>query len=539
MTASTLFGRYWRILLVAVLGGAIAFGGSWLVEPTYEASTRLLIRGRDATFLTSTAQDLSTQPGVVDATLAKTLAATYAGMATSRSVAVDVVDRLHLDEASGDESLLATITHGLATVYRCGKAFLRSGFCVTPSAHEAAVLSVQEGTAAAATGSTAGETAGMPGSYVLEVTGSGTTGRQAKEVADALADVLVEQSAQRFTTDAAQHVEDLQRQVDAAAQEVREQVSAVAAYKSSHGITAADEQLVLLATSASNLQAQLKQAEADLADTQAQLASIERSLAAIPRDSTSQQRITTGRSTTVLDTTASSQVYADLLTKQKTLAAQRDGLSARIDALRAQVAAAKPLSLNAAQAELAAMQQDVDVARANQTKLAADLQAARSNASSVTQDLTRIDEADTPMYPTAPKRYIYLLLGLLLGGLAGAALTWLAMRRQDGEGGGAVPELDDETEPGEELDVFGESEDREPALVGSRAASAATEDGARAAVGSATAARRGNGTSPAGQSVEVGEDGADNGAGPVSTPDEVREGSAGNGNVGDRQPWTP
>jgi succinoglycan biosynthesis transport protein ExoP len=432
MTTSTMLGRYWRVLLVGVLGGLIAFTGSFLVEPTYTSSTRLLIHGRDATFLTSTGQDLSGQPGVVDSTLAKTLAATYAGMATSRSVAVAVVDRLDLDAApSGGRSLLGTVSHGLATAYRCGKAFVKSGFCATPSRHEAAVLGVQQGTSAAQVGSNAGETAGQQGSYVLEVTGSGTTRDQAKAVTDAIADELVAQSAQRFSTDAQRHVQDLQRQVDAAAEDVRTQTAAVAAYKSAHGITAADEQQVLLATSASNLRAELNRAEADLADTRAQLSSVERSLASTPADATSQQRITTGRSTTVLDTTADSQVYNELVSKQKSLKAQLTGLTARVEALRKQVNSAQPLSLNAAQAELAAMQQDVDVARANQTKLAADLQAARSSALSSTQDLSRIDQADTPTYPSAPKRYVYLALGLLLGGLAGAGLTWLARRRED------------------------------------------------------------------------------------------------------------
>ncbi len=45
---------YWRIPVLALLSALLAFGGSFLVTPQYTATTRLLIHGRDATFLNST-----------------------------------------------------------------------------------------------------------------------------------------------------------------------------------------------------------------------------------------------------------------------------------------------------------------------------------------------------------------------------------------------------------------------------------------------------------------------------------------------------
>ena len=39
-------------------------------------------------------------------------------------------------------------------------------------------------------------------------------------------------------------------------------------------------------------------------------------------------------------------------------------------------------------------------------------------------ELTRLDSAAAPAYPSEPKRYIFLALGLLLGALAG---WWLTM----------------------------------------------------------------------------------------------------------------
>jgi len=45
VTTSLFLRRYWRVALVAVLGALIAFGGSFMNEPTYASSTRLLSAG--------------------------------------------------------------------------------------------------------------------------------------------------------------------------------------------------------------------------------------------------------------------------------------------------------------------------------------------------------------------------------------------------------------------------------------------------------------------------------------------------------------
>src|SRR5664279_5694689 len=97
MTVRAFLRRYWRIPVVAVLGALLAFSGSFLLDPTYDSSTRLLIRARDTSFLSGSGKDLTAVQGVADSSLSKTLAETYAGVATSRSTAIAVVDSLHLD----------------------------------------------------------------------------------------------------------------------------------------------------------------------------------------------------------------------------------------------------------------------------------------------------------------------------------------------------------------------------------------------------------------------------------------------------------
>src|SRR5438128_12179736 len=85
------------IMLVAVLAMGLAYAGSYLFSPSYSATTKVLVRAREARFLTSSGQDLSRQPGVIDSSLAKSLGQTNAGLVTGRDVAERVVRDLGLD----------------------------------------------------------------------------------------------------------------------------------------------------------------------------------------------------------------------------------------------------------------------------------------------------------------------------------------------------------------------------------------------------------------------------------------------------------
>lgn len=443
MNLTELRQRYWRIPVVALLAAVLAFTASYLVYPTYESSTRLLVHGRDATFLTSTGQDLKAQPGVVDASLSQALLSTYAGIATSRSVAESVVTDLQLDKVPPSTSPYAAVAKAFAYLYRCGRAFVTSGFCAKVDPYEKAVLEVQEGTSAEPTGTNEGVSAGAQSSYVLEVRASGGNPKYAQAITNSVADQLVRMSNERFKRDADATVDGLQAQVDRAAKTVRKANAEVADYQTEHNISSADAKQTLSATTLETVRADLIKAKADLDDTRAQLASVEGSLAKIPENERSRQTIVTGRSTTEMDTRGSSSVYNELLTKLNTLKASEAGFVARVDQLQEQVDNAKPLSQNGPLAELALLQQDADLAAANLKTLTETLQKAQSNAAQGSVDLSRLDQASEPSYPAKPKRYIYLALGLLVGGLAGAALTARASR---------LDELDDAPTAVEDLD---------------------------------------------------------------------------------------
>lgn len=330
MTTSQFLARYWRIPVVAMLGALIAFAGSFVTDPTYASSTRLLIHGRDATFLTSDAQDLSDQPGVVDASMAKTLAETQAGVVTSREVATIVVDKLDLDAPAPESSgFVSSVTGALGNAYRCGKAFLTHGFCDDPAPREAAIQGVQEGLTAGQLGVASGEDAGKPGSYVLEIVGTGTTPEQARAVTNAAANALVAVSQERFEADSKASVQRLAKQLKRAEAVADEAAAELARYRADHDLNEAD---------------------------------------------------------------------------------------------------AEPTARESAQ--LSTLDRAVRSAEATQSRLSGEHETAVVNAARTDVDITRIDKASTPTYPVAPKRYLYLALGLLLGGLAGFGLTWMARRHE-------------------------------------------------------------------------------------------------------------
>lgn len=452
-TTATLWNRHWRIVVVGVLGAALAFAGSFLVAPTYTSTTRLLIRGRDATFLTSTGQNLSSQPGVVDSTLSQSLASTYAGIATSRGVAVAVVDDLRLDQVPEKDGLIDLVAGAAAWTYRCTRAFLTAGFCADVDPYEKAVDLVQNGTSAQPLGTNAGSSAGMNGSYVLEVQGSGRTAEEARAVTDAVADELVATSRRRFETEAGEAITRLKAVVAESEAAVDARSKELATYQTESGVIAADPAQSYSAATYENIRADLIKAQADEADLRAQLSGVKAALASTPRGSTTSQTIVTGRSTTKLDSEGQSSVYDALLEQQGTIGAKLDGMVARVNQLSALLGSSKPVADNETSAELAS--RVAAVTRAQET-LARDTEALRTAQVNLAQgpvDLTRLDAAATPVYPDKPERYIYLLLGLLFGAVAGGVVSELVWRRRRPEGDRATsvqsPDvvLDDEYQP--------------------------------------------------------------------------------------------
>ena len=345
-SAATSIKPYWRIIAVGLLGAIVAFLCSFLVEDTYASGTRLLIRGREATFLTTSAEDLSAAPGVIDSSLAKTLGETQAGLATSREVAVMVVDDLSLDEPEPDEGGFVNWAAGTAAeLYARTRALVTFGFYDEPEPREGAIETVQGSISAAP----------LEDSYVLELVATAETPERARDIADSAADALVVISSTRSSDDAQRNADFLAAQLVEAEADVAAASQAVTDFKVANGISSLDQQLAINAASADELRTQLVGIQVSLAGAQQRLASVEASLGRVDPVQTSTEGIDTGRSSTDIVSTGPNAVYQQLLAERDSIAAEVADLSAQQAALTSRLGDGSSTELTGEQAQLVAL----------------------------------------------------------------------------------------------------------------------------------------------------------------------------------------
>ena len=417
---------YWRVVVIGGLAAIIAFGGSFVVAPTYAAGTRLLIRGRDSTVLNSTGAALGSQAGVIDSQLAAALSETQGALLQTRAVAERVVDDLDLDnKPAKTEGIIGKARKVFSNVYKRTRAILTHGFYKEAPRREAAIAAVYGGLSAKQ----------VEDSYVLEIAATAEGPKLAAAIANSAADVLVEMSGERFQSESVAYRKFLRAQVDRAAAASRRASSAIAEYKTDHGIvTSPEEDYRLSLESADTLRAELRAAEAELEEAQASTASLQSDLAATSPLVTSNQEITTGRSQTQVDSQSSNPVYAQLLGDLNAARARAEGIAARAGALRGALESSSggpgtgPISQD--EAELARLDLDQSIAAGTLQTLEDSYQAAVVNAQRTAVEISRLDEAGVPTYPIGPKRYLYLAIGLLMGALVGFVWSFLRAQRR-------------------------------------------------------------------------------------------------------------
>jgi uncharacterized protein involved in exopolysaccharide biosynthesis len=417
---AALMRRWWRIPVIGLLAAIVAFAGSYVVSPEYVSSTRLLLRGRDATFLTTTGQNLSKQPGVVDASLAKALAETQTALVSSRTVAEMVVEELNLDRPKPPAtSLVGKARSAARNLYVRTRAILEHGFFRIPDGYTAAVDGVYSGLSATP----------LKDSYVIELEATADDPKLAAAIADTAADSLVTVSRKRFREEAASYRDFLGRQLERAGKEQEDAGKAVRDYKTAHGISDVGVEIELSAATSEQLRSQLRATEIELTGKRAQLASIDRQLASIAKTDSDVTKVQTGRSETAIEETKVNPLYASLQQSSNQLQAEVDALVAKEGAIRRRLTPSSDAALTEDQAELRQLELRHLVASDTFKDLSGQYQAAVVTSESDTVELTRVDRANVPTYPARPLRYLYLALGAMFGAAAGYLFTWLASRR--------------------------------------------------------------------------------------------------------------
>jgi len=435
-----LWSDYWKVPVVGLIAAMLAFLGSFVLSPTYQSSTNLLVRARNTTFLSGNGTSLNQTPAVLDSDLAKALSDTQGALLSTDTVARMVVQQLQLDKPKPESNgPIATTRRAFSSVYHHIKAYLMFGTYKSPGRFDGAVQAVNSGLAGAQ----------VKDSFVLNLTAQADNPKLAAAIANAAANSLVTIANERFSQDSLAYRDLLKQQLDAAQSDQARATNAVASFQRAHGITDIATELALSAKSQADLQTQLQQTQAQLSDSQAELASVESQLTSTPAETSTSQKITTGRSSTTIDNTQSSPIYQNLRAQEASLRARVSGYGAQLGALRTALRDSKPSGpLTAAQARLQQLALQQQIAQETMHNLATQYQQAKLSTVGNTVELTRVDTAPTPNMPIAPRRYMYIAVGLILGMVLGfvSAQTALLRRRREDEEAAAAEQAEADAE---------------------------------------------------------------------------------------------
>ena len=271
--------------------------------------------------------------------------------------------------------------------------------------------------------------------FALDVTGSWTEAKTAADIANTAAAALVAESNDRFRGESATFRDYLKGQVATALTAEQRARTALAEYKTANNIVSSPTQDQLVTTeTADALRSQVRAAEAELDADRAQVSALDAQLRNTPINTDSTQQIQTGRSSTQITQSGSNPVYTALLTQRQQAAATVAAVAARLGALQGAFdsSSGNTGTVSEQQAQVDKLQLDLQIASDTRQKLAQQLETASVNAQSPQVELTRVAAVGVPTYPIAPKRYLFLIVGLFLGALVGFVWSFfLVQRRED------------------------------------------------------------------------------------------------------------
>jgi len=425
--------RHLRLIaIIAVAAAALAYAVSYVVPPGYSATATVLVRARDARFLTAASQDLSKDPGSANTAIGKSLTQTNAGLLKSRDVAVAVVTDLHLDvPPPPDTSILGTIRGALKQVGRVVLALIRYGYYAEPSPFEAAVTDTQNNL----------EANPVKDSYLIEVKATADSPEKAAAIANRAAVGLVQVTRDRAQADAQVYRDFLGGQVDRALAAVTTANQAIQAYKEQQGITDVTG-IVRAGTTAGTIQQQLAETEVALGEAIGRQRSLAATLATLSETESTTSTLTTGRSSTTTTNVGPNKVYQEIASLKLQADADVDALTAKRTALQSGAQSGLTTTLLPAQeSKLSELELQSTSAEDTFKSISTQYQAAVVTSAEGALEVSQADVAGVPTYPVKPVRYLFALFGILCGLVGGFMLA----KYTDGRGGSAEVPV---TEPG-------------------------------------------------------------------------------------------
>ena len=411
----------WKLIgLTALLAAFLAYGVSYAFAPTYGSTSRILVRARETRFLTGTGQDLKSQPGVVDATLAKSLTQTTSALIKGRAVAEEVVKDLKLDAPRPlDDSIFGLMRRAAKTVRDYTVALVKYGMYREPaSAYEAAVSEVQESLVATP----------IKDSYLIEIKATADRPELAAAIADSAATALVSVSQNRFKSDSDTYTAFLKGQVNDAQAAVNKVQQQIRTYKEQQQIVDVTEELRLSAGTLEVIRQMLRETQVGLEAARAELDSISASLARVSPTEQTLSTVSTGRSQTTTTSTSPNRLYQDLQARRTTTESTIAALEARHAALTRDLATRTNL-LPQQEAQLKDLDRQLVAASDSYRVVRANYDAASLNAAGGAEEVSVSDKAAVPLYPEKPLRYLFAIVGFVCGIAGGIALSqWLKRR---------------------------------------------------------------------------------------------------------------
>lgn len=414
---SQALGGYWRVAAFGLVGALLAFTLSFVFKSQYPSASRLLIRTGETSYnSTDSAASIgdNINIGGIDLTKQQTLGNTLVNLATSREAGTEIVERIGVDRVLDGEAPSKGFVSKVTD-------FLKTGSTgEAPTKEEAAIAKVRGSLEAAV----------LDESWVMEITAWDPNPRLARLIADTAADVTVDQSAERFRENSLRELDYLTGELGRAREDVTKKAQAVAQFKSANGIivdTSSDSIAGALSpTSASNLD----QLNNSLVGQRAREQVLREQLA-----STSRTVSVTG---TNLDgspnrTTSPNPEYAALEQQLATLRADIAATEAQFNSLATRLGGGTAAGANEIQVQLSQLQNDLELAQQGYNDLNERFSAVSATVEKPRFDASRLGDAQIATSPGRPLRYLFLIVGGLVGALAGLLLTWFRIIREEDE----------------------------------------------------------------------------------------------------------